>query len=69
MDEAPCIDCEDRQIGCHGRCERYQMWQAEHLEAKRKEYDERRADFVYDDYQVNRAERVRRRKYRRTKHE
>ena len=22
----PCRDCNDRAVGCHGRCERYQEW-------------------------------------------
>ena len=23
---APCKDCKDRELGCHGKCERYQSW-------------------------------------------
>ena len=26
---APCKECIDRQLGCHGSCETYQAWQAE----------------------------------------
>jgi hypothetical protein len=24
----PCKDCSDRQLGCHGQCERYQAFRA-----------------------------------------
>ena len=37
----PCHNCTDRQAGCHARCERYQSWQAEHIEQKRKEKDDK----------------------------
>lgn len=36
--QGPCRNCADRHVGCHGRCEKYKAWQAEHeeyLEAKR----------------------------------
>ena len=26
--EAPCKDCPDRELGCHGRCERYADFKA-----------------------------------------
>lgn len=28
----PCLNCPDRHVGCHGRCEKYQSWNAEHQE-------------------------------------
>lgn len=28
MGKAPCLDCNDRQPGCHGRCGRYQVYDA-----------------------------------------
>lgn len=31
--KGPCIDCEDRKVGCHSDCERYKAW----LEAYHKE--------------------------------
>lgn len=33
MIKAPCMDCRNRQIGCHGKCELYKHYQEE----KRKE--------------------------------
>lgn len=29
MKQAPCKDCENRQHGCHGKCEKYAEWKAE----------------------------------------
>ncbi|MGM9520091.1 MAG: hypothetical protein ACI3WS_05390 [Phascolarctobacterium sp.] len=28
----PCLDCAERHVGCHGRCEKYQSWNKEHQE-------------------------------------
>ena len=33
----PCFNCPDRHAGCHGKCERYQSWNAEHIERNRQE--------------------------------
>ena len=66
---APCIDCEDRYVGCHGACEKYGTWKAAHLEAKRREYDKRRSDYMFDGYRVERNDRVRRRNPRRKRNE
>mgnify|MGYP007038282905 CR=1 FL=1 len=30
----PCRNCEERCAGCHGRCEAYLDWQAEHNRIK-----------------------------------
>lgn len=34
----PCYNCPDREVGCHGKCERYTAYRAEidALKAKRK---------------------------------
>ena len=24
--QSPCKDCEDREVGCHGKCEKYQRF-------------------------------------------
>lgn len=39
MRASPCKDCPDREIGCHGKCERYQEYatkRAAFLEERRK---------------------------------
>ena len=38
--KAPCMNCFDRKLLCHGSCKRYQDWKAANertAEAKRKE--------------------------------
>ena len=32
-----CFNCPDRHAGCHGKCEKYQTWNAEHIERNRQE--------------------------------
>ena len=32
--KSPCKDCADREIGCHGTCEKYQYFQKHHKEEK-----------------------------------
>ena len=39
-DNAPCKNCKERVMGCHGKCEKYQMWKSEH-DKKRAEIFER----------------------------
>ena len=41
---APCKDCPDRTVGCHGRCERYQAFR----ELKEKECAWRHEQYVMD---------------------
>ena len=24
--DAPCMDCDERRVGCHAECERYKVW-------------------------------------------
>lgn len=30
--KVPCLNCPDRHVGCHDRCEKYQSWNKEHQE-------------------------------------
>ena len=50
MANTPCKDCSDRQIGCHGICERYKSWNADHIEQNRKIRTEREKDNLYRSY-------------------
>lgn len=36
--EAPCLNCQDRQIGCHGKCEKYLKYAAKERRAKYLKY-------------------------------
>jgi len=33
----PCRGCEDRQVGCHSKCEGYKEWASKHEKLKEKE--------------------------------
>lgn len=35
--KAPCKDCTEREVGCHGRCERYKAWRKDLDEKNRRE--------------------------------
>lgn len=37
MNIAPCKDCKDRHIGCHGKCEKYLEYKKELQKAKHRE--------------------------------
>jgi len=36
MGHVPCMDCPEREIGCHGRCGRYRKWREEKDEKNRR---------------------------------
>ena len=49
---APCLDCTDREPGCHGKCETYKEWLKPILkarDARKKDVDaeEMRLDAFY----------------------
>ena len=48
MTRNPCYLCEDRYVGCHGKCESYKAWRAEYDEMKKKEREHTDTqNFVY----------------------
>lgn len=38
--KAPCKDCQDRAVGCHGQCARYAEFEAERDKIRRKKADD-----------------------------
>lgn len=40
--EAPCLGCPDREVGCHGKCEKYQQFyeECEKIREERKKIAE-----------------------------
>lgn len=38
----PCNGCAEREIGCHGKCERYKVWRADLDEKNERIYKERK---------------------------
>ena len=70
MIKVPCQDCEDRVIGCHSICEKYDSYRKEINQ--RNELIEKNKTKLYllNDYECERAERIRAidRKQRKFKH-
>lgn len=55
--KAPCKDCADRHIGCHGECEKYIKYKQEHAEMQtfiRRLDEERQAVYDYKEAKVRR---------------
>ena len=46
----PCKGCPDRDAGCHGRCELYLSWQAEHAKMKQAMWKHKQADSMANAY-------------------
>lgn len=46
MIKPPCKNCEDREVGCHSKCEAYMEWAKEHEELREKNRTERVIDFT-----------------------
>lgn len=50
MKQNPCYKCEDRRVGCHGVCERYNEWssaRSSHREKVKEEKIKERAISYY----------------------
>lgn len=49
--KSPCYNCQNRQIGCHGKCQSYLAYQAKNnaVNAKRREEQEK-AHMINDCY-------------------
>lgn len=43
---APCKDCPDRHIGCHGKCEKYQEYDAEQKKIREARFNDKSRDFA-----------------------
>lgn len=43
--KAPCKDCENREVGCHSKCEEYIEWKTEEGALNKKIARERLADW------------------------
>lgn len=48
---APCKDCSDRHVGCHGDCEKYKAYRSD-LESK---HEHEKQENSYHDYQRDRS--------------
>ena len=34
--KCPCHECEERVVGCHGKCQKYKNWQEQKQKAQRE---------------------------------
>lgn len=46
----PCKGCEDRELGCHGRCGRYAEWRAKADEERAKQIEAAKLDAMHMDF-------------------
>lgn len=57
---APCKDCNDRQLGCHGTCERYKKWKERTMRSD--EYKKMCKECQYRNYVNGAVKRMRKRR-------
>ena len=60
---SPCLDCIDRDVGCHSDCERYKVWKTSFEAEKIKLRQQEKLENIATDYKVEKN--VRRRWKRR----
>ena len=56
----PCYQCPDRHVGCHSECEKYQTWNAAHIELNRQKRSAQELENMYRGYCVETTQRNRR---------
>lgn len=49
---APCKDCTDRHVGCHGKCENYVKWRAEKDKIHVEYIEKYKGERAIEDYTV-----------------
>lgn len=52
-DKTPCIDCADREVGCHAKCRWYKDWKEQHEAERKKQIDAKKIRHEYADYKKN----------------
>lgn len=52
MKTPPCKGCESREVGCHGRCEKYKAFRKQHDAIKEKMCAERNARDYFIEHQA-----------------
>ena len=58
----PCKGCEERSLGCHGKCERYKIWKKELDEKNQKVLKARHDAYELDRYCKAQAHKIYERK-------
>lgn len=49
---APCKDCAERAVGCHGTCEKYKDWKKNEGAEKAKMIKAYKTERALEDYQI-----------------
>ena len=61
---APCLDCTDREPGCHGKCETYKEWLKPILKAR----DARKKDVDAEEMRLDAFYKAKKRRYKQKGH-
>lgn len=56
----PCKDCEEREVGCHGKCEKYQAYRSDLDQVKQVIRTQKETEAVADGYVVEMRRKLRR---------
>lgn len=48
--KCPCVKCESREIGCHGKCEKYISWKTQRQQEQDKIHEIREQQYKDDMY-------------------
>lgn len=51
-DISPCVDCNDRQVGCHSQCAKYNEWKNTYLKRKKAIKDYNRKIARCEEYEI-----------------
>ena len=58
--KAPCLNCEDRQVGCHSNCEAYLSWTKKIKDANARKFE----GWDASSYTIDRSAKFRRKRER-----
>lgn len=50
---SPCLGCTDRQVGCHGNCEKYKAFKEVTISRSREVQRQKREEAMYHTYRSN----------------
>lgn len=45
LSACPCKGCKDREMGCHGKCEKYKAWDKENTKLRNESFIQRIVEF------------------------
>ena len=62
--KAPCVDCNERQVGCHAKCPKYIDWRSEYQQRKKAINEHSRKIADVESYEVSQKHKVKKTKGR-----